>query len=310
MDKQQVAQDLAEEILTDIELQRLQPSEVILKASRLARLTGRADLTTFLEYEREGYPNDGSATVWLRKAGRAVENDEDEPERFYFVPHSRLESLTESNQSTLVALQGGGNYSGEWASIAGREHDQKIQTAAAAFHRTLAISKQVVVLIYAMVAETYHELVFSQLQSSLFSAVQSDVDGTLAEAGGDALKKIDSVSARLRDSDPESVSQALTTCRRLIDSTADHLFPARDEPYLLGEQPLKVGSSNTLNRIQAFVADHEPSKGRRDRLRHSVQGLYERCSKGTHAEVSIEEARFLFLQTYVVLGEILALQKS
>ncbi|MFF1401026.1 hypothetical protein ACFVZD_45855 [Streptomyces sp. NPDC058287] len=35
--------------------------------------------------------------------------------------------------------------------------------------------------------------------------------------------------------------------------------------------------------------------------------LYARCSAGTHAEVTIDEARFIFLQTYIVLGEILTL---
>ncbi|MDQ0921529.1 hypothetical protein QF038_000037 [Pseudarthrobacter sp. W1I19] len=35
--------------------------------------------------------------------------------------------------------------------------------------------------------------------------------------------------------------------------------------------------------------------------------LYARCSAGTHAEADVQEARFVFLQTYVVLGEILTL---
>jgi hypothetical protein len=173
---------------------------------------------------------------------------------------------------------------------------------------TLAVSKQVIAVIYGMVTETYHELVFSQLQASLFSHMQSQVDGTLAQAGGDALKKIDSVSARLRASDTESVSQALTTCRRLIDSVADNVFPAREELYDSNGLELKVSQQHVLNRLSAFVADNETSKGRRDRLRRTLADLYSRCSAATHSEVSVAEARFIFLQTYVALGEILALR--
>ena len=45
---------------------------------------------------------------------------------------------------------------------------------------------------------------------------------------------------RLAAGDPESVSQAMNTVRRLIDGVADNLFPARDEPYMLGQTKLKV----------------------------------------------------------------------
>jgi hypothetical protein len=47
--------------LTDIELKRLKASEVVLKASRLARLVGHTELTEFLGFERNGYPTEGSA---------------------------------------------------------------------------------------------------------------------------------------------------------------------------------------------------------------------------------------------------------
>ncbi len=61
VNRQQEALRVAEEVLTDIELERLKASEVVLKASRVARLVGHADLETFLGYERNGYPTDGTS---------------------------------------------------------------------------------------------------------------------------------------------------------------------------------------------------------------------------------------------------------
>ena len=91
-------------------------------------------------------------------------------------------------------------------------------------------------------------------------------------------------------------------------SCADHVFPARDEPYEIAPgTTLAVGQPNVLNRIQAHVREAGAPEGRRDRLRRTLKELYGRCSAGTHADVSVEEARFVFLQTYVVLGEILSL---
>ena len=145
----------------------------------------------------------------------------------------------------------------------------------------------------------------------MFADTQTKVDGSLASVAGSALDKIERVSDRLRDGDPESVSQALTTCRRLIDSCADYVFPAQSEPYAISDEAtLNVGQQNVLNRLQAFTHQCGCSKSRRDRLRRTFSDLYERCSAGTHAEVRVDEARFIFLQTYVALGEVLTLPRA
>lgn len=93
----------------------------------------------------------------------------------------------------MEALRGGGNYSGERASIAGREHDKKISGHADVLGTLDAICGQVVATTYDMVVEVYHELMLSELQGTLFAQAQADVDGTLAEAGGSALDKIEKV---------------------------------------------------------------------------------------------------------------------
>lgn len=303
--RQEEAIRVADELLADIELKRLKASEIVLKASRLARLVGHTELTEFLGFERNGYPTDDSAMAWIGRAGRWAG---EETEAFYSVSIARLEALVESTQQTVDALRGGGNYSGDMILPASRNHDERIIKSSANLGTLTGICGQVVATVYDMVTEIYHELQFSELQASLFAEAQVKVDGSLAAASGTALDKIERVSDRLRDGDPESVSQALTTCRRLIDSCADYVFPARDEPYAIGDEAtLKVGQQQVLNRLQAHTHTCQVSKSRRDRLRRTLSDLYEGCSTGTHAEVTIEEARFVFLQTYIALGEILTL---
>lgn len=309
MDKQVEALRLAEALLEDVELQRLNASEVVLKASRLARLVGHEDLQEFLTLERNGYAGNGWGK-WAEVAGRRVaakEGDESSP-RYSIASIAEIESSVVSSRQAIDALRGGGNYSGDMAFISSRDHDGRIAAHAAAASRSASICKRVVSTVYELVVEIYHELLFSELQATLFAQAQADVDGVLAEAGGSALDKIEKVSVRLREGDPESVSQALTTCRRLIVAVADHLFPAADGTYDVGGQPLKVGDQNVLNRLQAYVHSTDASKTRRDRIRRGLSDLFERCSAGTHAEVSIQEARFVFLQTYVLLGEVLTLK--
>lgn len=298
---------VAEELLADIELERLKASEVVLKASRLARLVAHDDLLTFLGLERNGYTGEGSEANWINRSGRRAD---EESGKFYPIPIAKVEANAEAAREALKTLQGGGNYSGEWASIAGREHDGNIRGHSVALALWEGICGQVVATIYDMAVEVYHELLFSELQATLFASTQTQVDGQLAAAGGAALDKIERVSDRLRAGDPESVSHALTTCRRLIDTCADHLFPARDGVYDIGDgATLQVGQANVLNRLQAYCHARGVSKSRRDRLRHTMADLYSRCSAGTHAEVGVQEARFVFLQAYVALGEILTLEE-
>ena len=305
MNRQEEALRVAEELLTDIELERLKASEIVLKASRIARLIGHEDLTTFLGYERNGYPTDGTATDWIGRAGRWSGGDED---KFYPESISKVEATLDAANQAVTAMQGGGNYSGEYITVASREHDNRIARQARDAGTMSGICGQVVATVYDMVAEIYHELLFSELQATLFADTQTKVDGSLAAASGSALDKIERVSDRLRDGDPESVSQALTTCRRLIDSCADFVFPAQADPYQVGDEAtLNVGQQNVLNRLQAFTHARRLPKSRRDRLRRTLADLYGRCSAGTHAKVTVEEARFVFLQTYVALGEILTL---
>lgn len=304
VNRQEEALRVAEELLTDIELERLKASEIVLKASRLARLVGHEDLTTFLNYERNGYPRDGSATEWIGRAGRWA----DDQDSFYPKSIAKIEANLDAANQAVNAMQGGGNFSGDAALIASRDHNTRIASHANLAGTLSGICGQVVATVYDIVAETYHELLFSELQAALFADTQTKVDGSLAAASGSALNKIERVSDRLRDGDTESVSQALTTCRRLIDSCADFVFPAQHDPYEIGDEAtLNVGQQNVLNRLQAFTHAHGVPKSRRDRLRRTLSDLYGRCSAGTHAEVTVEEARFVFLQTYVTLGEMLTL---
>jgi hypothetical protein len=277
--------------------------QLVLKASRLARLMRDDHSQEWLQWELQGYPSNDQARPWLTRTGRWAD---EEQKKAFFVPLTRLATLAESLDHKIRAMQGM-SFGGEWASVAAREHQQALSSTAKELAQLRAIEGNVVSAIYDFVGRTYHELLFSDLQLELFTSAQAEIDSRLATLAGDALSKVDSLRDRLRAGDAESISQAMSTCRRLIDAAANALFPPREQPFNLGGQQLAVKQPNTLNRLQAYVYEHGVSKGRRDRLRRTFADLYDRTSTGTHSEVDVIEARYLFLQTYVALGELLAL---
>ncbi|EAP99444.1 hypothetical protein JNB_04710 [Janibacter sp. HTCC2649] len=304
MDRTAEALLLSEEILEDIELSRLSPMQIVMKASRLVRLVPNEDFANFLRYEREGYPLDGTDGAWLRRAGRESGKSEG---KYFFVPLSKIVANAESSKARLDSDKGGRSFSGDYGSIASTNHDNHLSKHAEVLGMMQSVATQVVTTVYDQVSAMNHELKFSAIQESLFQQAQTEVDGTLGSLDRTLLSKIESVTARLRGGDGEAVSQAMSTCRRLIDAVADALVPARDEPVVVDGQPLKAGRSNVLNRLQIWAYESGAPKGRRDRLRRTVSDLYDRTSTGLHAEVSSGEARFVFLQTYVALGELIRL---
>jgi hypothetical protein len=162
----------------------------------------------------------------------------------------------------------------------------------------------------------YYEQVFSGQAETIFSQYQNDVDGLLDQNDVDGLLAVTAKTAfqrlpqafeRLGAGDPEAISHALTTCRRVIDSFADAVYPPRAEPANIGGQQIDVGAPHTRNRLRVFVYERTGAGSRYDRLRKALTSLYDRVSAGVHADVTIGEARALVLHTYLLLGEILSL---
>jgi hypothetical protein len=306
VDRQTEALRLAEELLADIELGRLGVVECVLKGSRLARLVSDDDVRAWLEYELHGYDKSALADEYMIMTGRWSGRRRD---KAYFVPLSRLRGTLLAAQRELTSLQGA-TFSGEFALSAQQTYNQRLDEATEIISTFEPIDSGVRATLYDFATRTYHELLFSEIQADLFSSVRSEIDSYLGPASGNSLQKIDSINERLRAGDIEAISHAMTTCRRLIDAVADAVYPASAEGVEVDGQQLAVDKSKVLNRLSAFAYSQGTPKGRRTRLNRGLRDIYDRVSKGVHADISADEAKFVFIQTYLLLGELLMLESS
>ena len=85
------------------------------------------------------------------------------------------------------------------------------------------------------------------------------------------------------------------------------MFPPQDDPFKAHGIELAVKAIHHKNRINAFIHMRCQSESMREKLRKKLDIVYDRVSVGVHQEISPEEARFLFLDTYLMLGEIVSL---
>lgn len=317
---------LAEELLDDIELSRLPAENLLLKVARLARLVNDEHVRAWLRFELAGFVDgDPISLAYMDVTGRWTERGK---KLGYWQPLSEIDALIASYKIQMQQLQIPNVH---FAPSSANPHEVVTGWAGSAITQATApigqvlnqldvltrgsttlsgIRSRVLALLHGFVTRVYYELVFSNVQESIFERQKSVIEARLAASCGTVLEKVPAIYDRLAAPDAEAVSQALNSCRRILDAVADSIFPPRDGTVKLGDNELKLTASHHQNRLNAFIAEHCPSDSRRKILRRAVADLYDRVSTGVHNDVSPEEARFLFLRTYLLVGEILSLENA
>lgn len=301
------ALEVASSLLEDIELSRTDLVAQVLKASRLARLVDDGEALAWLRFESIGYDKSQLAQRLMSETGRTFEASVGGTERSFVYSESvaGLVSAKESEQSRIGAAAVS-SVSGDMALVVIQRSQAIINAASQSATWIGNILGRTQGKLHDFVANHYQSLAYSETQASVFSGFQSAVDEEIAPLVVDSVEKVDFVLAQLESGGAEAVSAAMNTSRRLIDATANALFPAREGTYSVAEgTDIAVGASNTLNRLQAACHQKGMPKAQRDRLRRTLSDIYDRVSSGVHADVGSAEARSLFILTYVALGEIL-----
>jgi hypothetical protein len=290
---------LAHEISRDLEDTSISTSVIVAKARRLANFVEHKLWEAFFSGEAVGYSTiDDDLNKFLQTTGRW----DGKTEKFTNVPVGLLEAnikLWENQIEAQKAFQP----SGDWAASHHQTRMQQIVTLSgliAGNERIIATVRGLTHQFCTLVMGTYQ---FSQESKTIFESFSISIDKRLGELAEDAFGKLPHAFERLDSGTPEAISHAMTSCRRIIDSFADSVFPARSEPMTVGQEKMSVTAEKPKNRILAYVYD-KVSRSRYDRIRRSLFDLYERVSAGVHSDVVPTEAKALVLQTYLLLGEI------
>lgn len=169
---------------------------------------------------------------------------------------------------------------------------------------------------YLMGCETTLRL--SATGERVFDRHRERVDRLLRAVAPDVLDMLNAAVRRAADGDDaEARAHALTSCRRVIAEVANHVFPARDEPYVDAQGTRRqVGPSHYRNRIVAAVetagsaTHHRALAASVDEFAIRLERLDELTQKGVHARPTMEDLDFGVIQTYLVAGEVLALTQD
>jgi len=157
------------------------------------------------------------------------------------------------------------------------------------------------------------DLSYIGVNADIFERHRRRVEAFLSQVSPRVLEQFTAAYRRARDDDPESKSHALTTCRRILESVADVVYPARAE-VVVGStgKSSNVGANKYVNRLWAFVDDSTSGTTHSELVLATLQDFgaridaaYAMANKGVHAEVSQAEVDTCVMQTYLLAGELL-----
>lgn len=322
---------LSEEILRNIELNELPLANVALKVSRLARLLNDFSHQKLMEFEASGYPSNPDGVIpeiyqLAVLAGREFQQKDSKSgvisKYIYATSIEELEQELKSFEAALaaahdpdVSVSSANPSQMVWNPVGNKFERDTIRTSAAGAQRRLSSRRS---FIYSYALRRHYEVKFSGIADDIFSRIREKVDHAIGENIPDAVQKLTAVYENLQSDNPEDWSNAVHSCRRLLQDLADTLYPARTDAAVEdnGKQKIiKLGPDNYINRLIAFLEERATSERFTEIVGSHLKFIGERldsvfkaAQKGSHAKiVSREEADRYVVYTYLVTGDILTL---
>jgi hypothetical protein len=306
MKKQEEILEFTKEILADIELDRITGEKILLKTKRLLRLRPEKDndIEEWIDYELRGYDNGSISEDYMEQTKRWTN---EEHSSGYFESLVQIETLIKVNEKKLLCYRTTDS-SGNDAILVNYGVTNSINKIGIIISHLSGIKGSVFSILHDYITDVYYSITYEKVIDSIFEKYKQDIDKSITKEAKDVIEMLPSVMDRLQEKDSESISQALSSCRRIIDTFADFIFPPSDETITINGNELKLQKKNAKNRINVYIDTKITSKTRKDRLRQNLSNLYERVCNGIHSDVTFEEAKALIFNTYLLMGEVLNLE--
>lgn len=324
---------LSEEILRNIELSELPMPNVALKASRLARLLNDFEYQKIFEYEAGGYPTTPSGVppeVWRLAdlAGRVYQKKNDKGQITSVAILESIEQLETQVEAAKLGLDAARDPN---VSISSANPNQWVNTLGNTFERQRLhgeIKEAVKRLgarrscIHSYATRRNLELKFSGIAGDAFARIREFVDQQVSSAVPMAVQKFTAIYENLQSENPEDWSNAVHSCRRVLQDLADVLFQPSDQPRTVDvngkKTQISLGPDNYINRLICFAQDASTSKRSSEiigsqlaYLGDRLDALFSAAQKGSHAVISSrDEADRYVVYTYMVVGDLLRLKVS
>ena len=321
---------LAEEILEDFELQKIPAQNILLKCLRLARLINDLDAIEWLYQEANGFEMDEqnklTKKAWeaTKKSGRRIfeTNKNGEKQELAFIQTlATLEKTIEINMKRMESAKDPNisvSTQSPYNPVLPQNKFERMGIVENIASLTTKFEK-IRANIYKYVLNVYYQLRFGNVVEEIFTEQRLFVDKVLSQFAPDTVKKLITIYENLQKRSEENWSNAVHSCRRILNEISDILYPPCKEPFqkeINGKmKEIKRGKDNYINRLILFVEDNSDSEtfhrvvgSNLKFICDRIESIYKASCKGTHSIVTFEEAKKYIIYTYLLLGDILSLK--
>lgn len=330
LNKIEKALEACEKVIDGIEDSTITTESALLQCSKIARLTNDEENLIWLQYEYGGYlqNNDGRviSDAWniAYKKGRGYQKDG----KLYIFTElaSELEEKITAQQKAVGNFTtNGASVSGELALLAMDRLTTNVHRSTITMVADVAIAQKRLASLkaqyYEYALKKHIELNFGNVATDVFARYREQVDLAFSELSKETLLKLQAIEGKINSGNPEMYSQALTTCRRLFESTAVELFSKhfpdyKDKVYKTKSgAEIDVSGNHYKNKLSAVIEKLEDKSMKKTLVGSNVIYLLDwidnlsnlQC-EGVHSDITKEDAERCILQTYMCLGDVLTLQ--
>lgn len=171
--------------------------------------------------------------------------------------------------------------------------------------------------VYDFLIQTEKQLVYGDTQTNIFEENREYVILLLGRLCPDALGQFNSAYTRMNENDKESWAQALTSCRRLLKSLADALYPPSNTPIIGSDGKERIlDEKKYIGRLRQYVYEKVKTSASAKLLIPQIQdlgnridNLYDLTCKGVHDEIGKFEVNQCVIQTFMTIGDILRISQ-
>ena len=254
------ARQVARTLLDDLETVTVRTEGILMKAKRLARLMRDADTQRWLGYETLGYPSKlnldelGTCKKYAEAGGRI--NAEG---KYYLASLPALEADAEGKEAQVNSfrkIDAGPIIENYVVKRATEEFINKQLQIQQSYREALTKYKALVVslksAIHSYATDTLLAIEFGDIAQDIFERARSDVDNFVRAYCPKAAEQIVAINERMRDQTNESRTAALTSCRRLLLTVADALFPPKKKTGLT-QRDVTEKSDPMITRIACWL---------------------------------------------------------
>lgn len=307
-------------------------SSALLQCLKVARLLNDQTVIIWLQYEYGGYPRtkDGHILNEARQIG--YDNGrgymQDEKQCIFIELASELEEKIESQHHAVNNFTTQGvSVSGELALLAMNKLTDNVTRSTGNMVSSITLSQKRLSILkskyYEYAFKKHIEISFGNVATTIFSEYREQVENGFADLPKDAILKLQAIEDKINSNNSELYSQALTTCRRLFENTANELFNKhfpnyKDKNYKTKSgKEINISGEHYKNKLSAVIEKPEDKSSTKSIVGSNIiylldwiDNLNNLQGKGVHSDITKQDAMRCIIQTYICLGDILNLQSE